>query len=136
MTGLLLALYPPGWRARYGVELAAHLRGQRLNARDIVDLLGGALDAWLRPQWPRRRRRAWRAALAIVLAATAVIVVAVATILWIRIAALVGLLIVLLAFLVRRGRRRGWPGPGAAGAGVPARPKDPDPEPLVATRRR
>jgi MFS family permease len=48
---LLLAAYPPGWRARYGDELEALVTDLRDNGRPAVpmaiDLLGGAAAAWL-----------------------------------------------------------------------------------------
>jgi hypothetical protein len=43
----LLRLYPPGWRARYGEEFLATLERRSLRIHDVVDVLFGALDAWL-----------------------------------------------------------------------------------------
>ena len=43
----LLLLYPPRWRARYGDEFVAILEHRSLGIRDVVDILFGALDAWL-----------------------------------------------------------------------------------------
>ena len=64
----LLRLYPREWRRRYGAEMDAVLcQGGRLGPRDTIDLLRGALDARLHPQWrhrvhrrPRRGRRVRR----------------------------------------------------------------------------
>lgn len=63
---LALRAYPPTFRERYGAELATLVddveaeRGSRL--RDVVDLVDGAVRAWLRPALPTapseaRRRR-------------------------------------------------------------------------------
>jgi len=71
---LLLWLYPAEWRRRYGAEMCALLRQSRPGPRDAWDLLRGALDAHLAPQWPARGRRGRRvvaAALGTVLAALA-----------------------------------------------------------------
>lgn len=46
----LLALYPPRWRRRYGDELRELLREQRFSLHALVDLIAGAIDAWLEPQ--------------------------------------------------------------------------------------
>ena len=46
----LVQLYPTAWRRRYGEEFAAVLQGQRLSLGLVVDVLGGAADAWLHPQ--------------------------------------------------------------------------------------
>lgn len=46
----LLALYPPRWRRRYGTELRALLASQRVTPQVVVDLIAGAIDAWLAPQ--------------------------------------------------------------------------------------
>jgi hypothetical protein len=46
----LLALYPPSWRRRYGDELRALLGSQRFSLHVAIDLIGGAIDAWLEPQ--------------------------------------------------------------------------------------
>jgi hypothetical protein len=46
----LIRLYPPSWRRRYGPELAALLAAQPASARTAVDLVAGAVDAWLNPQ--------------------------------------------------------------------------------------
>jgi hypothetical protein len=47
MIGLLLALYPARWRARYGEEFQAVLESRPLGPFDIADVLLGALDARL-----------------------------------------------------------------------------------------
>ena len=46
----LLALYPPRWRRRYGDELRALIGSQRFSLHAAVDLIAGAIDAWLEPQ--------------------------------------------------------------------------------------
>jgi hypothetical protein len=46
----LIRLYPPAWRRRYGRELAELLAAQPMSFRTVVDLLAGAVDAWLNPQ--------------------------------------------------------------------------------------
>lgn len=69
MIYLLLALYPRDWRRRYALEVLAHYGEQRLGWRGTFDLLGGALDAHLHPQWPGRGTR-W-AAFALMVAALA-----------------------------------------------------------------
>jgi hypothetical protein len=47
MIGLLLALYPARWRARYGEEFRAVLEARPLGPFDFADVLLGALDARL-----------------------------------------------------------------------------------------
>ena len=46
----LIRLYPPAWRRRYGRELAELLAAQPTSFRTAVDLVAGAVDAWLNPQ--------------------------------------------------------------------------------------
>lgn len=46
----LIRLYPPAWRRRYGRELAELLAAQPMSFRTAVDLVAGAVDAWLNPQ--------------------------------------------------------------------------------------
>jgi hypothetical protein len=46
----LIRLYPPAWRRRYGGELAELLAAQPMTFRTAVDLIAGAVDAWLNPQ--------------------------------------------------------------------------------------
>jgi hypothetical protein len=46
----LLRLYPPGWRRRYGEELADLISAQRFSIGTIIDVLAGAIDAWIDPQ--------------------------------------------------------------------------------------
>lgn len=60
---LALGLYPPSFRARYGSELAALLEDTGRSPRATLDLVVGALRAWLRPaltgtDGPRRRLQA------------------------------------------------------------------------------
>jgi hypothetical protein len=46
----LIRLYPPAWRRRYGRELAELVATQPVSCRSAVDLVAGAVDAWLNPQ--------------------------------------------------------------------------------------
>jgi hypothetical protein len=46
----LLQLYPPGWRRRYGAELRELVAAQRFSIGAVIDLLAGAVDAWLHPE--------------------------------------------------------------------------------------
>lgn len=46
----LLRLYPRAWREYYGEEFAEILAAQPLSLRLLVDIVGGAVDARLRPQ--------------------------------------------------------------------------------------
>lgn len=50
----LLRLYPARWRARYGEEMADLLDARAMTGRDHVDLVRGALDAWIHPPTPSR----------------------------------------------------------------------------------
>ena len=45
----LLKLYPPRWRRRYGAELADLVAAQPFSIGAAVDLMAGAIDAWLHP---------------------------------------------------------------------------------------
>lgn len=47
MIGLLLAMYPVRWRARFGEEFRAVLESRPLGPFDVADVLLGALDARL-----------------------------------------------------------------------------------------
>lgn len=46
----LLALYPPRWRRRYGDELRALIDSQPFSLQAVIDLVAGAIDAWIEPQ--------------------------------------------------------------------------------------
>jgi hypothetical protein len=46
----LLALYPPRWRRRYGDEVRALIASQPFSFHARIDLIAGAIDAWLEPQ--------------------------------------------------------------------------------------
>ena len=46
----LLKLYPPRWRARYGKEFLALIAPQPFSFATVVDIIGGAIDAWTQPQ--------------------------------------------------------------------------------------
>jgi len=51
----LLRLYPREWRRRYGAEVEELLASQPRSLQAVVDLLGGAIDAHLKPQAFARR---------------------------------------------------------------------------------
>lgn len=42
----LMQLYPRAWRKRYGDEFAEFVGDRRLSFQQVVDIVGGALDAW------------------------------------------------------------------------------------------
>jgi len=42
----LLRLYPRAWRERYGDEFAGFVGDRPLSLQQVVDIAGGALDAW------------------------------------------------------------------------------------------
>lgn len=46
----LLSLYPPRWRRRYGGELRELIGSQPFSLHAAIDLIAGAIDAWLEPQ--------------------------------------------------------------------------------------
>ena len=46
----LLKLYPREWRRRYGAELEELVASQPKSLQLVVDLLGGAVDAHVKPQ--------------------------------------------------------------------------------------
>lgn len=46
----LLYLYPPGWRRRYGREFVTLIASQRFSLLTVLDIIGGAIDAWTQPQ--------------------------------------------------------------------------------------
>jgi hypothetical protein len=43
----LLLLYPRAWRERYGEEFVATVGPDRLHPQQIIDIVSGAIDAWL-----------------------------------------------------------------------------------------
>jgi hypothetical protein len=43
----LIRLYPPGWKNRYGDEFVAMVGGDRLTVQQVIDIVSGAIDAWL-----------------------------------------------------------------------------------------
>ena len=49
-TKWMIRLYPAAWQQRYGEEFALVLGEQRASPGMIIDVLGGAVDAWLHPQ--------------------------------------------------------------------------------------
>lgn len=42
----LIQLYPRAWRERYGEEFAEFVGDRRLSVQQMVNIVGGALDAW------------------------------------------------------------------------------------------
>lgn len=46
----LLKLYPPRWRRRYGEEFLALIAPQSFSIITVLDIIGGAIDAWTQPQ--------------------------------------------------------------------------------------
>lgn len=46
----LIRLYPRPFRQRYGAELADLIAAQPFSVRTTVDLIAGAIDAWIHPQ--------------------------------------------------------------------------------------
>ncbi|HEU4694383.1 MAG TPA: hypothetical protein VFS23_38710 [Vicinamibacterales bacterium] len=46
----LLRLYPARWRRRYGEEFLALIAPQRFSFVTVLDIIGGAIDAWTQPQ--------------------------------------------------------------------------------------
>lgn len=53
----LIRLYPPRWRARYETEFRALLDEHQPDLRDRLDILRGAVLAWLNPRYGRSLRR-------------------------------------------------------------------------------
>ncbi|WP_166427104.1 hypothetical protein [Nonomuraea mesophila] len=43
----VLSLYPSAWRQRYGEEVADLVASRPVRVRTVLDLIGGAADAWL-----------------------------------------------------------------------------------------
>ena len=54
----LLRLYPREWRWHYGAEIEEVVASQPKSLQLVVDLLGGAVDAHLKPQAFSRRLKA------------------------------------------------------------------------------
>lgn len=143
---VLLWLYPRDWRRRYGAEVEALLRQLRCRGRVglALDLLRGAADAHLHPQWPRRPRRRWlAAALGVLVAALASLAIAV-TLGAVRAApvlagvvavAVLGCAVTLVLRRLVDRRPPPWTDP-PDGAPVSARPAPPSPEPLLVRGRR
>lgn len=49
----LIRLYPRDWRRRYGAEMEEMVAAQRMTLRTATDLLAGAIDARINPQWTK-----------------------------------------------------------------------------------
>ena len=45
----LLRLYPRRWRDRYADEFLAIVGSERLRVQQVIDVVSGAIDAWLSP---------------------------------------------------------------------------------------
>lgn len=45
----MVRLYPRAWQARYGEEFVEVIGSRRLSAQQIIDILAGAVDAWMSP---------------------------------------------------------------------------------------
>jgi hypothetical protein len=43
----LLRLYPPAWRRRYGEEFLDTVGPESLRLQQVIDIVSGAIDAWL-----------------------------------------------------------------------------------------
>jgi hypothetical protein len=43
----LLRLYPPAWRERYGEEFLSTVGHGSLHLQQVIDIVSGAIDAWL-----------------------------------------------------------------------------------------
>ncbi|MET9018501.1 hypothetical protein ABZV93_00810 [Actinopolymorpha sp. NPDC004070] len=46
---MVVALYPPAWRERYGEEFVALLEDTGVHLRQVLDVLPAAASAWIRP---------------------------------------------------------------------------------------
>lgn len=57
----LLKLYPSGWRRRYGDEFTKLIAAQSFSLATTIDVLAGAIDAWIHPQMAAIAPRATRA---------------------------------------------------------------------------
>jgi hypothetical protein len=73
---LLVRLYPPAWRARYGDEMLAMLEGQPLGGRGLADLVWSAVREQLWPSvGPRNSGRAVAARVATALVLSGIVFV-------------------------------------------------------------
>ena len=52
----LIRLYPRAWRERYGEEFLSTIGDQALHVQQIIDIVAGAIDAWLSPPIRRQLR--------------------------------------------------------------------------------
>jgi len=57
----LLRLYPRAWRERYGEEFLATVGHDALHPQQVIDIVSGAIDAWLSAD-VRQATRTWRLA--------------------------------------------------------------------------
>jgi len=53
----LLRLYPRAWRDRYGDEFLATVGDEALRLQQVIDIVAGAIDAWLSPDVRRAARQ-------------------------------------------------------------------------------
>ena len=51
LRALLLLLYPPAWRARYTDEFVETIGAHPFSVGLLVDVVAGAIDAWLHPEF-------------------------------------------------------------------------------------
>ena len=52
----LIRLYPRAWRDRYGEEFLSTVGTQALHLQQVIDIVAGAIDAWLSPSVRRQLR--------------------------------------------------------------------------------
>ena len=69
----LVALYPRAWRARYEGEFLALLAERRQGPRDSFDIVRGAVDAHLHPDWPPAPERPARSRAQVATALAAIV---------------------------------------------------------------
>jgi len=53
----LLRLYPRAWRDRYGDEFLATIGDEALHIQQVIDIVAGAIDAWLSSDVRRATKR-------------------------------------------------------------------------------
>jgi hypothetical protein len=54
----LIRLYPRAWRERYGEEFLSTIGDGALHLQQVIDIVAGAIDAWLSPTMRRQLRAA------------------------------------------------------------------------------
>src|SRR4029079_16944080 len=53
----LIRLYPRAWRDRYGDEFLATIGDEALHIQQVIDIVAGAIDAWLSSDVGRATKR-------------------------------------------------------------------------------